>query len=453
MFGLESQAEQSVYARRVNALLQTIKAQYPHVRNGCIMLVASFENSRTLFHQDSSFYYFTGITEPGVVYLLDLEGNRTLMVPRYAGNRAQWVVSTIDEFTEEPEAWGLDSIEMLGAQLPGYQIAAWASEEAYAGLCESLKAYVEKQGSIFVIGPAFAQETSDSRIVLERLKNFVPGLSDTLVDVSSLVASMRRIKDMAEIEFMYSVVELSVMAHEAAAQAIAQDVLECEVQAQVEYIFTAAGARPAFPTIVASGDASTILHYTAGESPLQAGDLVIVDCGADKSYYCGDLSRTYPVSGTFSIRQKEIYNLVLELQTHIARVVKPGFWFSNTQEPEKSLNHIAKKFLSEHGGYENYFVHGIGHFLGIDVHDMGDISQPFVEGDIITIEPGLYLPEERIGVRIEDNYWISKNGAICLSEALPRKPEDVELFMKGQNINYSEDDTEENESSSEDCCS
>lgn len=446
MFGLENQTDQSVYVRRANALLEAIKKQYPQAQNGCIMLAAAFENSRTLFHQDSSFYYYTGITEPGVVYLLDLDGTRTLMVPRYAGNRSQWVMSQLDAFTEEPEESGLDSVEMLGAQIPGYQIAAWASEDAYVGLCETLKSYIEKQGFIFVIGPAFAQETSDSRIVLERLKNFVPGLHDALVDISPLVASMRRNKDMNEIELMYAAVELSVMAHEAAAQAIAQDVLECEVQAQVEYIFTAAGARPAFPTIVASGDASTILHYAAGENPLQAGDLVVVDCGADKSHYCGDLSRTYPVSGTFSPRQKEIYNVVLELQTHIARMVKPGFWFSNPQDPEKSLNHIAKKFLTEHGGYENYFVHGIGHFLGLDVHDMGDTSKPLAEGDVITIEPGLYLPEEKIGIRIEDNYWITKNGAICLSEALPRKPEDIELFMKGQNILSVDEDTEEIES-------
>jgi Xaa-Pro aminopeptidase len=454
MFGLENQADQSVYVRRMDMLFEAIKKQYPQVKNGCIMLVAAFENSRTAFRQDSSFYYFTGITEPGVVYVRDIEGMRTLMVPRYASNRSQWVESQLDILSEEPELWGLDSIEMLGAQVPGYQMAVWAGESAYVGLCQTLKGYIEKGGSIFVLGPAFAQETNDSRIVLERLEGFVPGLHDAVIDISPLVASMRRNKDMAEVELMYSAVEVTVLAHEAGSQAIAHDVLECEVQARIEYIFTAAGARPAFPTIVASGEATTILHYTAGKNALQSGDLVIVDCGADQQYYCGDLSRTYPVSGAFSPRQKEVYGVVLELQAHIAHIVKPGFWFSNPQDPEKSLNHIAKKFLAEHGGYESYFVHGIGHFLGIDVHDMGDVLEPFAEGDIITIEPGLYLPEEKIGIRIEDNYWITKNGAICLSEALPRKPEDIELFMKGQSLLSSEEDTEEAESGlNDDCCS
>jgi Xaa-Pro aminopeptidase len=348
----------------------------------------------------------------------------------------------LEKIMEEPGAFGIDSVDMLGESVPGYQISPWADESAYANLCRTLRSYGEKGGSIFVIGPSFNQAPGDSRVVLERLKSFMPAMQDAFIDISPIVASLRRCKDMAEVEALYAAVELSVLAHEAAAQAIGVDVLECEVQAQVEYIFTAAASRPAFPTIVASGQETTILHYLPTNKPLSAGDLVIVDCGADREYYCGDLSRTYPVSGTFLPRQREVYNLVLELQMHIANIVKPGFWFSNPQEPEKSLNHIAKKFLQERGGYEKYIAHGIGHFLGLDVHDIGDTNQPFSEGDIITIEPGLYLPEEKIGVRIEDDYWITKNGAICLSEALPRKPEEIELFMRGQCICEVEEESE-----------
>lgn len=449
MFGLTPETDRSVYSSRIKVLLNAVRNQYPHVKDGCILLAASFENGRISFRQDSTFYYFTGITEPASVLMIDLDGTTTLMVPQYAGDRSRWVSSDIDAILEDPETFGVDVVEMLGEPIPGYQASAWMAESAYSGLCQTLKSIIEKNGTVFVMGPAFAQETSDSRIVLERLKCFLPVLQDCLVDIAPIVASMRRVKDMAEIEQLYAAVELSVLAHEAAAHAIVPGILECEVQAQVDYIFTAAGARAAFPTIIAGGDASTILHYTAGNKPLEAGDLVIVDCGAELNYYCGDLSRTYPVSGSFSTRQLEIYNLVLELQSHIARIVKPGYWFSNEEQPDKSLNHIARKFLDDRG-YDKYFVHGIGHFLGLDVHDIGDIHDPFSEGDIIAIEPGLYLPDEKIGVRIEDNYWISKNGAICLSEALPRKPEDIESFMKGQNT-ISLDD--EPDSCSDDCCS
>lgn len=449
MFGVDPQSDESVYSRRVKALLEAVHKQYPQVHDGCIILAASFEDSRVSFRQDSSFYYFTGITEPASVLMIDLDGTITIMAPQYAGNRSRWVASALDAMIEDPERFGVDGVEMLGGPVPGYQASAWMAESAYSGLCQTLASYIEKGGTVFVIGPSFSQETSDSRIVLERLKCFLPALNKVLVDISPIVGSMRRTKDMSEIEQLYAAVELSVLAHEAAAQAIGSEVLECEVQAQIEYIFTAAGARPSFPTIVASGDASTILHYTPSNAPLQAGDLVIVDCGADLGYYCGDLSRTYPVSGSFSPRQKEIYNVVLELQAHIAHIVKPGFWLSNDEQPDKSLNHLAKKYLQVHG-FEKYYVHGIGHFLGLDVHDVGDIREPLSEGDIITIEPGLYLPDEKIGIRIEDNYWITKNGAICLSEALPKKPEDIELFMKGQNALCIDD---ESDSCSDDCCS
>jgi Xaa-Pro aminopeptidase len=104
-------------------------------------------------------------------------------------------------------------------------------------------------------------------------------------------------------------------------------------------------------------------------------------------------------------------------------------WLSNKDKPEKSLNHLAKKFLDERG-YGNYFPHGIGHFLGIDVHDVGDLNEPLKEGDVFTIEPGIYIPQEGIGIRIEDNYWVVKDGVVCLSESLPKKPEDIEALMQ-----------------------
>lgn len=447
IFGMPSETEKISYARRIKILLERIRQEYPDLNNGCILLSAAFENSRTTFRQDSSFYYFTGITEPALVLMIDLEGATTLMMPQYVANRSQWVKSDLEAIADDPEAFGFDSVEFLGGKIAGYQAPSWIAESGYSQLTEAVKFIVQDKGTVFFIGRAFEQ-AAGSHAVIEGLKSFVPGLSDVLVDISPIIASMRRTKDMVEIEQLYAAVELSVLAHEAAARAIAPDVLECEVQAQVEYIFTAAGARAAFPTIVASGDASTILHYTPEQKPLASGALVVVDCGADVGLYCGDLSRTYPVSGIFSARQKEIYNLVLELQEYIARIVRPGFWFSNEEQPEKSLNHVAKKFIASRG-YEKYYVHGIGHFLGLDVHDVGDVREPLSEGDIITIEPGLYIPEEEIGIRIEDNYWITKNGAICLSEALPKKPEDIELFMKGQNVLAIDEDSD---LSGDDCC-
>jgi Xaa-Pro aminopeptidase len=216
---------------------------------------------------------------------------------------------------------------------------------------------------------------------------------------------------------------------------------------------TAAHARPAFPSIVASGKNGTVLHYNENKGALKDGELVVIDIGAELENYCADLTRTYPVSGSFTKRQKELYTLVLETQTYVAEQAKPGIWLKNPDKPDQSLHHLAYKFL-EKRGYAKYFPHGIGHYLGLDVHDVGSYSEPLHEGDVITIEPGIYIPEESIGIRIEDNYWITKNGSVCLSENLPKEVEDIEMFMQqiaqGEDAQEGGDDNEYDEYDDED---
>src|SRR6185436_7465046 len=150
----------------------------------------------------------------------------------------------------------------------------------------------------------------------------------------------------------------------------------------------------------------------------------------------------YPVSGTFTKRQREVYDLVLETQEYIASIAKPGMWLSNKNKPEQSLNDLAKKYLTERG-YGSYFPHGIGHFLGLDVHDVGDYALPLREGDVITIEPGIYIPEENLGIRIEDDYWIVKDGVVCLSEFIPKRAEDIEAVVQQVYADVEDSDEEE----------
>jgi len=126
-----------------------------------------------------------------------------------------------------------------------------------------------------------------------------------------------------------------------------------------------------------------------------------------------------------------LYQIVLDVQQHVESVAKPGMFLNNPDEQDKSLHHIAvKQFEKEK--LDSYFIHGVGHFLGLDVHDVGDRTKPLCEGDIFTIEPGLYIPEENIGIRIEDDFMITKDGCICLSSKLCKKPEDIESLMKGK---------------------
>ncbi|HSW74009.1 MAG TPA: M24 family metallopeptidase, partial [Candidatus Limnocylindria bacterium] len=263
----------------------------------------------------------------------------------------------------------------------------------------------------------------------ERIKQFLPALKvEHIIDVSKEVAILRRKKDKHEIGVMYKAIEVTMLAQEAAAHTIADGVAECEVQGSLEYIFTCSGARTAFPSIVGSGKNSTVLHYVENKDTLRDGGLVVVDIGAEYDYYCADLTRTYPVSGVFTPRQREIYNLVLDTQAYVASIAKPGMWLSNKEKPDQSLNHLAKKYLDERG-YGQYFFHGIGHFLGLDVHDVGDHSRPLQEGDVITIEPGIYIAKEELGIRIEDDYWVVSDGVICLSENLPKQADEIEAMM------------------------
>ncbi|MFI5332471.1 MAG: aminopeptidase P N-terminal domain-containing protein [Candidatus Babeliales bacterium] len=417
------------YSDRRKELIERVK-EMPQARNGgVIVLFAGFEQSRLLFRQESSFYYYTGITEPGVVAVLNLDGSSTLWIPNCGNEREKWMTSVLTPSDEHAQKLSFTEIKHLGSQCVGYQFYPMFPRQEYEYLLAILQGYAVAKTPIFTLVPANAKEYSEQRLLLERLKIFLPALADIVVDISPLVASMRRPKDFKEIEFIYKAIELTSMAQEIAAQTIAPGALECEVQAGIEYIFTGSGARAAFPSIVASGKNGTVLHYHDNNAEIQKGDLVIVDIGAEYNYYCADITRTYPVSGTFTERQRELYDLVLETQEYIASIAKPGYWLSNKEHPDMSLNHLAKKYLQERG-YDKYFPHGIGHYLGLDVHDVGDYATPLRPGDVITIEPGIYIPEEGIGIRIEDDYWIVEDGAECLSEYIPKAARDIEALMQ-----------------------
>ena len=417
------------HIERRKKLLETIKHEYPDITSGVVTLFADFESERSAFRQDSSFYYFTGITEPGVVLLLDLEGKATLYVPGYQNNRAQWVASPVELIQDNADTLGIDEIAALGKQCAGYQIHPFFSQPEYENVLSYFQDVVASNGTVFTLNPNNTNEYIQQRSVLERINAFIPGFKNHTTDISAIVAQMRRKKDRGEIEQLFKAIDITNIAHNAAATAIAPQASESEVQARLEYVFTCTGARTAFPSIVASGSNATILHYTDNKRMMQEGELVVIDIGAEYGYYCADITRTYPVSGTFTKRQRELYEIVLDTQEYIESVAKVGYWLFNAEHPDKSLHHLAKKYLEERG-YAQYFTHGIGHFLGLDVHDVGDRNMQLQEGDIITIEPGIYIPEEQIGIRIEDDFWILNEGAVRLSSELPRSVEEIEAMMQ-----------------------
>jgi Xaa-Pro aminopeptidase len=417
------------FKQRRKNLVEQIKKNYPS-HEGAVLLFAGFEHEHARFRQESSFYYFTGVQEPGIALWLELDGHATLFIPNHGTTRSKWVLSGLEVTEEKAQESGVDRIEYLGEQCDGYQLYPFFTARGHQQLIARIQKNIHAHKYIFSLNPTTPFGYVEQRFVLERINTFLPGFLKQVIEISPLVASLRRVKTMRELEQLYKAIEITEVAHEAVAQVIKPGEIEYKVQAVLEFVFTESGAsRPAFPSIVGSGKNSTVLHYNQNNRVMEAQDLVVVDIGAEYNYYCADITRTYPVSGTFTARQREIYELVLATQEYIASVAQPGYWLSNKEQPEKSLNHLARAYLKEHG-YDQYCPHGIGHFLGIDVHDVGDPLVPLQEGDVITIEPGIYIPEESLGVRIEDNYWIVKEGAVCLSEDLPKEPEDIEEMVQ-----------------------
>ncbi len=429
LFDIASKSGVELYKKRREDLVIKIKEKYQN-KTGVIVFISDFEQDCKKFDQESSFFYYSGINEPGVLMVHSLDNNKTVLFkPEFINDRGQWVDSEVELLPENAKKLGVDKVDSLGNPLSGYQVHPFSSEKHYDFLIESLGAIIKNNENIFTIFPGTPYGYMQQRLLLNRFSALIPNFKKSLIDISDLVAGMRRKKDMHEIEKINEAIDITILAHEAAAQAIKAGTLECEVQAAIEYVFTAAGSAPAFPSIVATGKNGTILHYVNNSQELKKSDLVVVDIGAKKDGYCADITRTYPVSGTFTRRQKELYQIVLDVQEYIADLAKPGMWLNNKDEKEKSLHHLAQDYL-EKKGYKKYFPHGIGHYLGLDVHDVGGYKTPLQEGDVITIEPGIYIQQESIGIRIEDNYWVVKNGAVCLSEQLPKTIEDIENFMQ-----------------------
>ena len=361
--------------------------------------------------------------------LVDLYGNETLYVPNFNSRREQWVQEPLLNDEKTAKRYGIKAIEYLGKSVKGYTFPLLCEREQVDHLTGKLKEIVGLGGALYTPMSSNPLRYIEQKVILQRLAHWVDGLHQALKDTSTMIASMRRTKSKYEIEQLYQAIDLTILAHHNTAMNIGEEMRESEIQAGIEYIFRETGQYPAFPSIVATGKNSTILHYEPQVTTMKKGELAVVDIGAMYNHYCADLTRTYPVAGAFTKRQREVYNTVLAAQEYIASIAAPGYWLHNENEPDKSLHHCAVKFLTERG-FGEYISHGIGHFLGLDVHDVGDTTMPLREGDVITIEPGIYIPEQEIGIRIEDDYWIIKEGNLCLSENLPREADDIEQSMQ-----------------------
>ena len=434
-----SDIKKEVYIGRQKRLLSLVKEKFG-VQKGAILLIGlcehEYEHSRGPFRQDSTFYYFTGVKEQGAVFLMDLSGKTTLFVPKFTPKYEQKRKRFYGDCFLDPEnkeitaKFGFDEVLFLGEPHEAFSFEYQFKEQTYQNVLSVLKTYVQEQSNLYTLIPGEEYGHIGQQFILERIAKFVPGISERYKNISDQVAQLRRCKERCEIELMREAIDVTSMAFENAVAMIRPGITELEVYGKIDGTFLSKGANPGFYSIIAAGLNAVVLHHVPSDYKLADKDLILLDIGAERSCLCADISRTYPVSGKFTERQKELYNIVLETQQFVASRAMPGVYIYYPKDTSLSLHHMAIEFL-EKRGYGKYMTHSIGHYLGMNPHDVGDWSSPIQEGDVITIEPGIYIPEEGIGIRIEDNYLITSDGAVCLSCDIPKSVEEIEAMKFG----------------------
>ncbi|MCR4439922.1 MAG: aminopeptidase P family protein [bacterium] len=369
------------------------------------------------FRQESNFYYLTGINQPGAVLVLSRRG-----LPIVGQERpAKEVI-----FLERPTGG-----EELTPEQPTSELlidVARPLHEFYGVFAEALT----RADTLYFRAPRLRLEeplTKELELIeAARLRHYPVVVSNP----TGLLAGLRVIKSQAEVELIRKAAQLTCAAQVEAAKSVEPGMWEYEVAALVEYLFRRGdGDGSAFAPIIGSGPNSCRIHYSENKRQMEAGDLLVVDIGASYRHYCADVTRTMPVSGTFSERQRAVYEIVLKAQTEAIAIVKPGVRMSDVHEKAAQVigqGLVQLGLISRPGEYGKYFVHGTSHQLGLDVHDVGEaaVLQP---GMVITVEPGIYIPEENLGVRIEDDVLVTVQGHEVLSAAAPKTVAEVEALM------------------------
>ncbi len=357
------------------------------------------------YRQDSDFYWLTGVNEPGAHLVLQ---------PKSPYRKVTLFLKSRDP---EAERW-TGPREPISPDL----VASYGVDVVRRGAPEGLlAAAAEHHECIAVIAPgvATAEDRNDARLSSRMASRF--GLP--VVYKRGLLARLRAAHDAPELERLRTAVSITAAGHASAAAATVAGVSERDVQTQLEYAFYAAGATGlSYPSIVGSGPNGAVLHWDQNSRLLQDGDLVVIDAAAEYGRYAADVTRTYPVSGHFTEAQAKVYRAVYQAQEDIFAAIRPGVSMAE-------LQHVAEDSLRR-SGYLAAFIHGFGHFVGLDVHDAGDTEAPLPVGAVFTVEPGIYLPQLGFGVRIEDEVLITDKGYEVLSRAVPRKLEDVEAWVQ-----------------------
>ena len=381
------------------------------------------------FSVNRNFYYLTGINQQNVV-LMTVKGQNLnhsyLFIDVIDPVKALWDGAGLT-FEQASEITGIElshikDIKSLESFLNGLLST---NRRATYGLIDAFYLDLERQSELSA--PTKSQMFAD---YLQKTYAFINIKTNQLV-----LAELRTIKDQTEIDHVKEAVAITKKGLDRIMDTLKPGKYEYQIEAEYNYILNMHQTIPSFDTIAASGKNATVLHYIENSSKIMDNTLMLFDLGVDYKYYCSDVSRTFPANGKFTKRQKEVYEVVLEANKKTIEWLKPGVTMAEFNAYGKNiLIEGAKRIglIKSDEEINKYYYHSLGHYLGLDVHDVGNYSKPIPEGALITIEPGLYIAEEGIGIRIEDDIVVTKEGSLNLTESIIKEVEDIEAYMKSK---------------------
>ena len=397
--------------------------------NSVVFILSSHIKSRSndtnfRFRQDSNFFYFTG-----------LELNRAvLMMSKINGK-----VSTIlfrKVLSEDKEKW-------LGKNTDAEEIKNISRIDDLRDIVDLGESYSYLFGSSIIEDVYLYNEVNEGELVPSYTQVFASNLKKryNFLKISSLnnmITEQRVIKQPIEIKMIRRAIEISGKGFRAILKNMKPKMYENEIEAYLSFEFLKENAKHhAYEPIVASGINATTLHYEDNDAKTGKDDLVLIDAGAEYKNYASDITRTFPVSGKFNKEQKLIYNTVLDAHKKVLKLIKPGMTFDKLQDvaKESMFNDLKKaKILKKKEDLANFYYHGLGHYMGLDVHDIGERNAEFKKGMVFTIEPGLYIADKKIGVRLENNILVTENGYENLSKSIPIEIDEIEKIMGKGNV-------------------
>jgi Xaa-Pro aminopeptidase len=415
----------SVYAQRRAKLTAT--ADGPIVLTG---LNGREEDSQAyVFAQEENFYYLSGHNEEEAGLILLPPADSKAKKDDFEGPRE---ILFLPAKNPAKEKW--NGVRMSPSD-PGIQArTGFADVRPFSEMRATIERLARFYPALYTI-LSYEKELGGyphERETVEWLKLAAPRTN--LKDIRANIIDLRLVKGPTEIAFLRQAIDLSLDAHFAAIKMMRPGLWEYQVAAKMVEVHAMGGSEAeAYAPIVGAGPNSTALHYDNLGRKIQDGDIVVMDVGAQYSGYAADITRTVPANGRFTPRQREIYDIVLGAQNAALEALKPGA--DMCRKGKQSLYKISYDYINSHGKdlsgkpLGQYYIHGLGHNIGLDVHDPGDSCSPLKPGQVVTMEPGIYIPEENLGVRIEDDVLITETGYELLSRRLPRTADEIEKIM------------------------